>query len=149
MARPNNESVLKRRSIVKRLLDEDILMSPADIKRKVVQEGINTTLQTIKNDIEILSSEEAEDLVDSGVAGLEKVLFELDKELHYNMRERDKCKSEAAKSQFSRLCKDILQKKADVANSIAQIKLERREKKQITYVIRIGEFPVVEVDKDE
>ena len=149
MARPTNSEILKRRAIVERVLKDNALATPTQIKHEITKTGINTTLQTIQNDIEIIASQEEEDTTNSGVAELEKTLFQLEKELQYNMHEREKCKSEAAKSQFSRLCKDILQKKADVASSIAQIKLERREKTEITYVIRIGDFPMVEVDKDE
>ena len=146
MARPTNNKVLERRAIVKKMLDKDILTTPSAIKNEIIKAGINTTIQTIKNDIEVLSSED-NDAVGDGIAELEKVLFDLDKELEYNKRQRDHCKSEAAASQFSRLVKDILQKKADVASAIANIKLQRTEKTEVTYVVRIGDFPMV--DKDE
>ena len=152
MARPSNEVILRRRTVVKKMITNNPTVSENEIIKELRKQGINTTLPTVKEDMIVVKMEDDEEnnVVDNGLKELYITMQKVDKEIAYNEAERDKCKSESAKSQFSRLVSNLVQDKAKLAATIADIKLNARQKVVKQYTIRIGDFPVVEeANKDE
>jgi archaellum component FlaC len=140
--RPNDRTIQKRRAVIKKLYDENTQISPSEIKKILITKyKINTTIQTIKQDIVDVTT--GFENVEKGLEGMYEALSELKKQLKYNKKQLGKCKSEAARAQFSRLAKDIVIKIADLERAICEVKMQKTETVAPIYRIFIGEFPEV------
>jgi len=148
--RPTKQEVMKRRARIKKLIEENPEINNSEINKELRKQHTITSLDTIAKDRKQIEKDIEKDTSIEEMPeyiNFQDALKTLEKEESKVRQLRKESKNETAKAQYSRLIKDIITKKADLAKELFALKLEYKEVQRPIYEVRIGKFE--EAKKDD
>lgn len=146
MARQTKKEVIKRKNLIRKLLEKDEKMTTAEMLRRFEDKGISTTHETlgkyrkqVEEDMLKNCSGRLEDMRE--YRDLMKTLNKLKKARDKIKRQWDNSKTDTGRSSLGRLYKDALKDISNLKKEILEIKLAAKEQTRPIYKVKIGDFP--------